>query len=103
MMTASAQEASRLSEQVVQILKLISTFHKTDSKLDAISDDLRSLAKTSQGEKNVSLAIRKLNLLTKIAQTKWHIDCMIGYPAIHILRSTMTFAPAGSQVPDNGC
>ena len=50
MMAASAQEASRLSEQVTQILKLISTFHTTDMKLGEISHDLRSLALTSQGK-----------------------------------------------------
>ena len=102
-MATSAQEASRLSEQITQILKLISTFHTADLKLEEISHDLRSLALTSQGKINIPLIIRQSNVFTSIfSQIRWKIGCMIGYPAIHILRSTMTFDPAGSQVPGSG-
>lgn len=103
MMAASAQEASRLSEQVTQILKLVSTFHTTDMKLGEISHDLRYLALTSQGKMKFSLTIRKSIVFTGgFSQIRWKIGCMIGYPAIHIHRSTTMFEPAGSQVLGNG-
>ena len=102
-MAASAQEASRLSEQVTQILKLISTFHRTDLKLEEISHDLRFLAQTSQGKIELPMVSRKSNVLTSgFLQIRWKIGYMTGYPAIHILRSTMMFEPAESQVPGSG-
>lgn len=55
MMTASAQEASKLSEQVTQILKLISSFRDNDVKLDEISREIQSLTQTTQGEVKISL------------------------------------------------
>lgn len=101
-MAASAQEASKLSEQVIQILKLVSTFQSTTLKLEEVCHDLRSLTKNSQGKTIHISCLENVRLTSESLQIREKIGFLTGYLLLPILKSTMTFGPVGSRVRGNG-
>lgn len=53
-MSISAKEASRLADQISQMLHLISSFSETAQKIESLSINVKALALDSQGEPTYS-------------------------------------------------
>lgn len=68
-MVASATEASRVSTQVTEILRLVSTFQDTAGSIQSISDSVKTLALGSQGE-YLKITSSDLVLKVRLAEAK---------------------------------